>query len=224
MEVKSAATSRDEDLSVLRKAFDAARAVHVGIDIQQFYCNPRFGNPNDTSWYESIGGTVRRIGAFTAATRAALPPVWVNQSSFGVTAPDLQDYGALRGVAVLMGGMLAHAFSTKAQIARRAIYGDHAQPQDEVVGKPFIDGFEKSRLDAVLRARGADTLVLTGFFTDQCVRATAVTAKEKGYEVFLAEDASLPADYSRDACRAMMRAQGVRVVAADDIVRLCRPG
>jgi nicotinamidase-related amidase len=216
--------SRDEDLSVLRKAFDAARAVHVGIDIQHYYCDPRFGNPNDKSWYGLIGDTVKRIDEFTAATRAKLPPVWVNQSAFGVTAPNLEDCGALRGAAVLLGGVLSHIFSTKTQIARRAIYGAHAQPQDDVVGKPLIDGFEKSRLDGVLRRKGADTLVLTGFFTDQCVKATALTAKKKGYEVFLAEDATLPADYSPGECRAMMRAHGVRVVAGADIVRLCRQG
>jgi nicotinamidase-related amidase len=93
-----------------------------------------------------------------------------------------------------------------------------------VVGKPLIDGFEKSNLDRVLRDKGADTLVLTGFFTDQCVKATALTAKEKGYEVFLAEDATLPADYSRAACRDMMRAHGVRVVAGADIMRMCDKG
>jgi broad specificity phosphatase PhoE len=64
--------SRDEDLSVLRKAFDTARAVHVGIDIQHYYCDPRFGNPHDTSWYGMIDETVKKIDAFTDATRAQL--------------------------------------------------------------------------------------------------------------------------------------------------------
>lgn len=216
--------SRAEDLSILRAAFDRARAVHVGIDIQNFYCDPKFGNPHDTSWYGMIGSTVEGIDEFTAQTRDKLPPVWVNQTAFGVTAPDLSDYGPLRGLAVLAGGLLSHLFTSKAHIARREIYGHHARAQDDVVGKPFIDGFERSSLDSVLRRKRAEALVLTGFFADQCVKATAKGALRRGYEVFVAADLTQPADYMPEDCWRMLRAEGIRVVKAPDIVALCRHG
>lgn len=213
---------RPEDLSVLRAAFGRAAAAHVGIDIQRFYCEPGHGMGDDI-WYKFIGKTVARIGDFTAKTRAALPPVWVNHTSFTASGPDLENCGIIRGMGRLWGGVLTHAFSTAAQRARWQVYGTHAAPGDVTVGKPGWDGFENTKLDGVLKARGADTLVLTGFFTDQCVMDTAHSAVRRGYEVFVVADLTRPSDFTPKECWHDFCKMGARVVMGRDVIEMAVP-
>lgn len=56
---------------------------------------------------------------------------------------------------------------------------------DKSVYSPWGDG----RLDAELRRRGADTLIVTGVETDVCVLATVMGAVDLGYRVLLPTDA-----------------------------------
>ena len=214
---------RDEDLSVLHAAFDGARVAHVGIDIQRFYCDP-VGVEPERDWFRTIGKTVGRIDHFTAATRAKMAPVWVNHTNFLAAGPDVDGCGAWQAIGRLAWGTLTYMFSSHAQRARAQVAGDHVAAVDVVIGKPDFDAFYKTDLDAVLRARGADTLVLTGFFTDQCVKETALTAKKKGYEVFVAADMTRPAETRPAACWRMLRREGVRVVMTPDIMEMCSYG
>lgn len=214
---------RDEDLAVLHAAFDAARVAHVGIDIQRLYCEPCGVEPA-RHWFRAIGKAVDRIDDFTAATRARMTPVWVNHTNFMATGPDVDGCGILQGIGKFARGTLKFMFSSHAQRARDQITGHHVAAGDTVIGKPDFDAFYKTGLDKELRARGADTLVLTGFFTDQCVKETALTAKKKGYEVFVAADMTRPAEMEPAECWRMFRQHGVRVVMTPDIVAMCRHG
>src|SRR5271154_1823876 len=58
-----------------------------------------------------------------------------------------------------------------------------------IVHKQFFSGFGGTQLHDLLRARGYDTLVLAGVHLHGCVRATAMDAYERGYRMFIAEDA-----------------------------------
>ena len=205
-----------EDVSVLRAAFDRASAVHVGIDIQRIYCEPNAAMVNDPR-YKQIGKAVARIGDFTRDTRGFMPPVWVNHTSLAVSAADIGDYGPVLGLKSVLRGTLRHIFSTHAQRARDQIYGFHAAPEDVTVGKPRWDGFENSNLDSVLKARGVDTLVLTGFFAEQCVRYTARSAIRHGYQVFVAADMTLTTFSKPRDCWHHFRMMGARVVLGQDI-------
>jgi nicotinamidase-related amidase len=49
--------------------------------------------------------------------------------------------------------------------------------------------FTGTNLDFVLRNMDVDSLIITGFLTDQCVLATAICAGDIGYNVLLIEDA-----------------------------------
>merc|ERR1719217_1945110 len=60
---------------------------------------------------------------------------------------------------------------------------------DKVVsGKKGLDAFPNTDLDALLKAAGAETVVLCGFLTNCCVESTMRTACEKGYNVITATD------------------------------------
>jgi nicotinamidase-related amidase len=62
-------------------------------------------------------------------------------------------------------------------------------PTDLVLhGKKRYDAFVSTELDAVLRARGIETLLLTGVNTNSCVLATTVAANARDYAPVVIED------------------------------------
>ncbi|WP_413992939.1 cysteine hydrolase family protein [Labrys okinawensis] len=60
---------------------------------------------------------------------------------------------------------------------------------EEIFDKPTYSLFGHSHLDQRLKARKADTLVITGVETDICVLATVFDAVDLGYRVILVRDA-----------------------------------
>jgi len=63
------------------------------------------------------------------------------------------------------------------------------QPGDIEIEKLLFNSFHGTDLDAQLRARGIDTLVMTGVSTDCCVDQTARDAFHRDYHVFVVSDA-----------------------------------
>jgi nicotinamidase-related amidase len=63
------------------------------------------------------------------------------------------------------------------------------QPGEPVLSNWFIGAFSNSGLDQVLKARGVETLVLTGVATHVVVYTTALQAIELMYSVILVSDA-----------------------------------
>ena len=63
------------------------------------------------------------------------------------------------------------------------------EPGDIEIEKILFNSFHGTDLDQQLRARGIDTLVMTGFSTDCCVDATARDAFHRDYHVFVVSDA-----------------------------------
>lgn len=61
-------------------------------------------------------------------------------------------------------------------------------PGEAVVTKPMAGGFSRSELDAVLRARGVDTIVVSGIMTHLAVDTTAREGTVLGYRVVIAAD------------------------------------
>jgi nicotinamidase-related amidase len=64
------------------------------------------------------------------------------------------------------------------------------EPGEIVITKISTAAFNGSDIDIVLRSRGIDTLLVTGLVTDGCVEGTVRGAADRGYNVFLIEDAS----------------------------------
>ncbi|MGH9156441.1 MAG: cysteine hydrolase family protein [Acidimicrobiales bacterium] len=65
---------------------------------------------------------------------------------------------------------------------------------DLVVDAAGIDGFFGSALDAELRARGVDALVLAGYGAEVAVSSTLRSANDRGYECLTVSDAVAPFD------------------------------
>lgn len=63
-------------------------------------------------------------------------------------------------------------------------------PGEAVVRKPRFSGFGNPALQAALDAAGADTVIVAGIYLHGCVRSTVLDAYERGYEVWVADDAT----------------------------------
>jgi ureidoacrylate peracid hydrolase len=85
-------------------------------------------------------------------------------------------------------------------------YGPTPVEGDLVIAKSRYSAFFDTDLDALLKARGVDTLVLCGVTTECCVDCTVRDAFHRDYHVFLAVD----------GCAAYDRAAHVAAVKALD--------
>jgi gluconolactonase len=67
---------------------------------------------------------------------------------------------------------------------------DGLEPQDgdHVVEKMRMNGFYETRLDILLRGLGAETLVITGAWTNMSIEHTARHAADAGYRAVVASD------------------------------------
>ena len=66
--------------------------------------------------------------------------------------------------------------------------GLEPQPGDHVVEKMRMNGFYNTRLDILLRGLGADTIVITGAWTNMSIEHTARHGADAGYEVVVVSD------------------------------------
>lgn len=60
---------------------------------------------------------------------------------------------------------------------------------DIVISKQYASAFFGTGLDRILQDRAIDTLLITGFSTSGCVRATALDALQYGFAPFVVRDA-----------------------------------
>ena len=66
--------------------------------------------------------------------------------------------------------------------------GLEPQDGDHVVEKMRMNGFYETRLDILLRGLGAETIVITGAWTNMSIEHTARHGADAGYEVVVASD------------------------------------
>ena len=90
-------------------------------------------------------------------------------------------------------GILAGVVSSKSFVKGTwgATIVDCLTPKDgDIVleGKRGLDAFASTNLDFILRSKGIQTVVLSGFLTNCCVESTMRSAYERGYEVITLTD------------------------------------
>jgi nicotinamidase-related amidase len=95
-------------------------------------------------------------------------------------------------------------------------------PPAQVIDKRVYSPWMEPALDQLLRARGIDSLVVTGAETDVCVLATVLGAVDRGYRVVIPTDALCSSsDHTHDAMLTLYReryGQQVEAVTADQLL------
>lgn len=167
---------------------DPARTALVVIDMQRAFCAP--GAPVETPVARAIIPNINRLAG--AARAAGVPVVWVRMTAWGDAAGDnswpifyshfaTPEFGA-RHLAALRAGSDGHALAEGLDVAPGDLIADKTR------FSAFIQG--SSDLDATLRARGIDTVIIAGTLTNRCCESSARDAMMIGYKVILVEDAN----------------------------------
>ncbi len=97
------------------------------------------------------------------------------------------------------------------------------QEGEVLIAKNWASAFHKTDLDDQLRARGVDSLVITGLTTSGCVRASVVDGLQYDYPVFVPREAV--GDRNQDAHEANlfdMHAKYADVVSLDETISMVR--
>jgi len=98
---------------------------------------------------------------------------------------------------------------------------------DLIVEKRYPNGFVRTSLEAQLEELGVTTLLISGFASDACVRATVQGAVWSGFDVIILEDGHSGGNGGRTASSMndYWRSQGIEVTASTalDWPSLCAP-
>lgn len=90
---------------------------------------------------------------------------------------------------------------------------------DYVVEKSRMNGFYGTRLDALLRAHGIDTLIVTGAWTNMSIEHTARHAADAGYRAIVVSDATstMNSDWQRASLEYALT-NVAEIVTVDDLL------
>lgn len=153
-----------------------ARSVHLCVDMQNLFAA---GSEWHAPWIERVLPVVERIAsarpAQTIFTRF-IPPRHPNE------ATGLWRRYYERWRSMTLDRLPVQAIELLPPLARLA-------PPAEVIDKSVYSAWFDGVLEARLRARGADAVVVTGTETDVCVLAAVLGAIDRGYRVLVPSDA-----------------------------------
>jgi len=178
-------------------SLDPRRCALLLIDMQRDFCTPG-------GYAASAGLDVARLRAvvpaqqrlLAAARRAGLLVVHTREGH----RADLSDLLPAKRRRAERAGAPIGARGPLGRLLLRGEYGhdfiDELQPQagEPVIDKPGYSAFHATDLELILRARGIDTLLLTGVTTEVCVSSTLRSAVERGFECITLADACASAD------------------------------
>lgn len=156
------------------------RTVHVAIDDQNDFLHP-------DGWYATHDIDVSHMRRVIAPTmrlneecrRRGVPILWTRHGTRGVSdgGPFMQ-----KRLLLLEGGL------------RRDTWGHELfeeldpRPEDWYVEKTRLSAFFQTNLEQLLRALGAETVILTGVLTNQCVGATCKDALFRDFKPIVVEE------------------------------------
>jgi gluconolactonase len=128
---------------------------------------------------QNVVGNVKRLAE--AARQAGMPVIHVLY---------IVEEGALglkQNAPLFVGVKEANAL-VRGSWGAAPVEGLEPQPGDHVVEKMRMNGFYDTRLDILLRGLGAETIVITGAWTNMSIEHTARHGADAGYQVFVVSD------------------------------------
>jgi nicotinamidase-related amidase len=165
-------------------SFDPKRTAVVLIEYQNDFTSEGGVLHDAVSSVMESTGMLDNTRRLVEAARAAGATIVHAPITFAPGYGELADhpYGILKGV------VDSTAF-VKGEWGAEIVDAVAPQEGDVIVeGKRGLDTFATTNLDFILRARGIDTIALSGFLTNCCVESTMRTGYEKGYRVITLSD------------------------------------
>lgn len=165
---------------------DLARTAHIVVDMQHGFVEP--GAPVEVPVAKEI---VPNVNAISAAIRAGggtnvFLRMTVTPESLGSWSNWFAHFHTPASTATF-----AEVFAPGGRY--HGLWGElDVQPEDVIVDKTRFGAFVPgaSELDAVLQARGIDTLIITGTLTNCCCESTARDAMQMNYKLIFVTDAN----------------------------------
>lgn len=184
---------RDAGLSRL-KPFDPAATCLLLVDVQNYVWNPAMEAANPY-FFTRVRDTVlpnmqRLIGALRPGGAEVMYTVMEN----------LTRDGRDRSLDYKLSGFFIAKGSWDARVLDAVSAGD----DDILLPKTSSGVFNSTNIEYLLRNIGIDTLLVTGFLTDQCIDHTLRDAADRGFYPVCIEDAC--ATHSEDRHRAALNA------------------
>ena len=156
------------------------------IDLQRDFAAPDGAMAGLGANLAAMPATLAAASRLTEAARGAgVPVIFV-----GLESNPLTDSPAWRQWRARSAGAKAVEISLCRRGGRGAEFvGPRPRPGETVIGKARYSAFFSTNLNATLRARGVDTLVVCGATTECCVDSSVRDAFHLDYHVFIAADA-----------------------------------
>lgn len=155
-------------------AIDPARAALLVMDYQAGILDQLPGGPELLTRAAETIGRARRAGAQVGFVRVAF-----EDADYDGIPPT-----SMMGARIASAGRAFHADSPATAIPEQVA----PEAGDIVVRKTRVGAFSTTDLDAQLRARGIDTLLLAGISTSGVVLSTVRDAHDRDYQVFVLAD------------------------------------
>jgi ureidoacrylate peracid hydrolase len=198
-------------------SLDPVRTALVVVDLQNGFMAP--GQPAETPYAREIVPAVNRLAAATRAAGGTV--VWVQNT---ITPEAVQSWSVWFGDfgGGEWGPRMRQAF-TPGDFGHALYPSLEVQPGDLTVRKTRFSAFIQgaSDLDAILRGRGIDTLIIVGTATNVCCESTARDAMMLNYKVFFVSDANAcRTDEEHNATLGILMVMFADIRSTDEMVGL----
>jgi len=200
---------------------DPARLAHVVIDLQNGYMEE--GAPLEVPMARAIVPAVNRLSA--AVRAAGGTNIFIRYTMYPDAVDDWSTWHREHNAPAGLEGTLA-TFSPGAH-HWQLWPGLDVGEGDLIAEKQRFSAFTPgtSDLEGILRARGIDTLIITGTMTNVCCESTARDAMQRNYRVLFASDATAAwSDEAHNASLANICMVFGDVMTVDEIIALTQQG
>ena len=178
--------------AALAEMIEPAQCALLVIDVQEDFAGPQGAMARAGADMSGVAPALDKIEALIdAARRAGMTLAFARVA----TTPQ-SDSKALKLLHARKGEPPAALALCRTGEPGAAYYRVAPRPGDLEVEKRLYNAFHDTALEADLRARGVETLVVAGFATHCCVDATCRDAFHRGFDVFVISDAT--AAYAAD--------------------------
>ena len=162
---------------------------------------------------------IQRVNRLSAACRRLGVPV---VHTLHVTRPDGSNVGVLGEIIPPVKDGLIASGSAPARLHSSL----HVEPTDIVLEKPRYGAFHGTDLELILRARGVDSVIITGIATNVCAETTAREACVRDFRVFFTSDGTATNDMGgvpraelQRATLAVLAFGFAQVLTVDEMIR-----